>query len=164
MTEQETIKLFEMCHPASVDALKRLGMKLGESFEGGDRIVYRLNDTLAVKFNMWSKWQSTREIKIMECIHSDPRFAVIRKYVPPLYYGNLESGVILTRYYPQEVREYGINLDHVALVVEKIEKVKNELNSFEIAADLHFANFRLDDDGNPYVIDLGSFSLPDPIA
>lgn len=153
MTDREIVNLFEQHHPKCLEDVQALGLNAVYVSSGGSRAVYRLGASLAVKFCHidGSAYQSQREIACIEKMYTDPELERFRSHIPPLFYGNVETGVILTRYYPGKVTN------------AHEEKYRNLMSSLRAVGvkDLFYANFRQDADGTFVAVDLGHYGDPE---
>lgn len=149
MTDRDVIQLFEQHHPTTQKDAETLGLNLVRFAHGCSRTVYKLTPTLVAKFVCGTTLQSENEIEALEQIHNQPRFEEIRKYVPPLYYGNKKTGAILTKFYSIEVTYEE---------QKELEPVIRKLEDYGIN-DLFCMNFRRDENGNLIAIDLGHAHL-----
>ncbi len=152
MTDHDIVNLFEQHHPSSLEQMQALGLNLEFVASGGNRKVYRLGQALAVKigapFN-GEFHQTANEIKGIQKIYSNPRLESYHKHILPLFYGNADTGVIVTKFYPGEVkREWESD--------EKFNNLMQSLKSIGIN-DLFYANFRQDVDGTLVAVDLGFY-------
>src|SRR5882762_2253355 len=103
MTDLEIVNLFEQHHPSSLEQMQELGLNPVFVASGGNRKVYRLGQALAVKIGnaFEGKYHQTEnEIKGIQKIHSNPRLESYHKHILPLFYGNAETGIIVTKFYP----------------------------------------------------------------
>jgi hypothetical protein len=148
MTDREIVNLFEQHHPKSVEDVQALGLAIEFVSSGGSRKVYRLGKRLAVKFcHCENIYQSQNEIACIERMQTDPSLEKFRPHIPALFYGNKETGVIVTRYYPGKV-EYSDTA--------KFQKLMDSLQAVGIQ-DLFSDNFRQDSDGTFIAVDLGHY-------
>lgn len=148
MTDREIVNLFEQHHPASLGDMDVLALTPVYISSGGSRRVYRLGKGLAVKFCSWGNVdQSQREIMCMERMHTDPELERFRPHIPPLFYGNEETGVIVTKYYPGKVT-YGDEY--------KFRNLMDSLREVGVG-DLFADNFRQARDGTFVAVDLGHY-------
>jgi hypothetical protein len=148
MTDQDIIAVFETHHPASVDQARNLGLSPDLIATGSCRQCYKLTEGLAVKFCQGNTYQSEREIVAIQRIQSDDEFEPIRAMVLPLFYGNLDTGVIVTKYYPGKVNNDTREED------DEVRSAIRQLEKFGIY-DLFSGNFRRDRDGKLIAVDLG---------
>jgi hypothetical protein len=150
MTDLEIIEAFKKHHPKSEGDMQALGLNPVECGRGCARRVYKLSEGLAVKVphNDHAAHQSRTEIAVLEKIHSNPLHEGIRHLIPPLYYGDKEAGVVLTKFYVGEVA-----FDEDKFIRPIIDRLTN-LGLW----DLFAMNFRKDEHGNYIAVDLGHAS------
>ncbi len=151
MTDREIVNLFEQNHPSSLEQMQALGLNPVYIAHGGNRQVYRLGQSLVVKIGREYEGkylQTVNEIRAIQKIHQSPRLEKYHKHVLPLFYGNAETGIIVTKYYPGEVK---------ASDEGKFQNLMDSLQSIGVQ-DLFYANFRQDADGTLVAIDLGFYT------
>ena len=155
MTDRDIVQLFEAHHPGSVEEIEALGVSCVYIRQGCARKVYRIGN-LAVKIDRKDAWQTKKEIECMRMAHEDPALQPFRQHIPPLFYGNEMTGVIVTKFYPRAVPDDIPHNDKFKVLRKKME--------FAGIGDLHFNNFRLDENDTFVAIDLGYYNKRGPEA
>src|ERR1700675_4153727 len=148
LTDKEIIALFKKEHPQDVEHLRMLGVEATVIKQGTARTAYRIGEGLCVKFEFNPEGQSKHEIICIRLVNRKPEFKDLRKHVPTLYYGNKKTGTLLMKYYPNE-------LPYSPLARAQRDKLSENFRTRLNIIDLHDVNFRMDENGNLVVIDLG---------
>lgn len=151
LTDREIIGLFEAHNPRSVDDIAQLGLAPVLINRGTARAAYKIGRNLVAKVchnNEWSVSQSQQEIAAIEKINGNSELEKLLPSVMPLFYGNKETGTIVTKFYP-ELRYNELYAERIAL----------EHSLIDIGVgDLWEGNFRKTEKGTVVAVDLGCYA------
>lgn len=146
LTDAEIIDLFKKKHPRNLLDIRELGITPVYLKRGTSRTTFRIGQKLCLKLEFNKDKQSEYEITRIRKVNRYKKYAFLRAHVPPIYYGNKKTGTILTKFY-----------EHYSEDADGGERKRLEILFREVlnVIDLHQDNFRVDEQGNHVVIDLG---------
>jgi hypothetical protein len=154
MTDRDIVNLFEQEHPKTVEDIQSLGLSPRFLGAGCSRSAYKISKNLVVKIpndpkSRYDLRQSASEISFLETVHlsEDEETKEITAHLMPLYYGNKETGVVVTRYYPDAIDECGKHHD-------EFNRLRSFFSGYGVG-DMHSGNFRVTESGQLVAIDLG---------
>jgi hypothetical protein len=99
MTQNRALTLIRRHHPATTSEFRRIGLAIYKLGSGCFRTGYRIRETdLVVKFpqNSVGKYHTTLELKRIAQLK---KYSSLRPHLPPVYYHNKKTGVLVTRFY-----------------------------------------------------------------
>lgn len=115
----------QLNHPSGPGKIEKDGWKLvflGKS----SRSAYKVKGTsLVIKFPDIFCFQAKAEIRALRNVHKYKKYQKIRKYAPNLYYGNLNTGVVVMDYLKEIIRptrNQKIQWSHVTRILSETLK------------------------------------------
>lgn len=155
MTDRDVIQLFEQNKPKTIEDIQALGLSPRFLDKGISRRCYQLTQTLVVKVpdtsSAWDRKQSENEIACLENLYTDGLLAPeireqLEPHLMPLFYGDKEAGIVVTRYYAAECSPI-IQPEEKKRLVDLLARIGIH--------DMHYNNFRVTESGKLVAIDLG---------
>jgi hypothetical protein len=159
---EEIVKLLKIHKPKTVEATRKLGIKLRFIADGAYRNTYKIKDVpLVMKFpkGRSGRDHSSAEIQTIRTINKKKMYKPLREFMPTMYYGDARNGIIMMEYYKPLVSIRGGQKYIIGRLMKKcMAQLWPEAKKDYTSMDIHSANIGVNEDNDNVVfIDLGYF-------
>ena len=174
MKVKDIVAMFKKHNPLTVRQVeKHAGMKLEELGSGEFRKAFRIVGTdLVVKFPLATDDIEHSRVEYQRChdIMRQPKWYLLRKYIPKVYHFNPNTGVLIMHYYEPVIEATPKIMRDITWIQKLVDMVcrdngivgfgEEELNW---VTDIGLDNLGVTPDGNYKFIDMGFFEVEDDL-